>query len=270
MRTIIPFSGGLDSTYLLWRTLTETDDEVTILISKAEHVPICVPLRTSKESRQESGRDNPAKPANWLAQNVRRFNVLVEEVSCDHETNVDIPSIGQLSVAMCATWCNEGRFDNVMVAWEHDNDGTLRGAMKDFRHGPSCLVSLETFKRIAKRGRIEFPLIAMNYSQAHAITELPTALFETTFSCDRGVGGAPCGECYKCCKRKFILDRLQAGDTPDDIAAFCRLKSTTPEGWVPMKIWLKEFVPEFRPHWDMETPPYPIPEYPTHYEVGVD
>lgn len=266
MRTVIPFSGGVDSTYVAWKALTQGTDDITLLMARAEQKSNMASFRGGKEMRTAKGAESALAVARYLQRSFRKLKIEQFEIDLSEETNVDVPGAGQLSVVQAARMCNAGKADKVLATYERDNDGTIWGPCKDLVWRTSALLARDNFKRIATRGRIEFPLIEMGYSQAHAMRDFTPELYALTFSCDRAKNGGPCGECYKCAKRKFLSQKIKEGLGPDEIAAFCKAKSTTPKGWIPMKIWLKEFVPEFHPLWDMETPPYlKMPEYPEAY-----
>jgi 7-cyano-7-deazaguanine synthase in queuosine biosynthesis len=267
-KTIMPFSGGLDSTYALWKTLRETDDAVTVVTITGQHHDTRKPLRASAGLLSPHGWEKAKQVADAVAAATRAFSFEVKEVNADLDTNQFVPGVGQVSLRMATDRVNSGEFDCVAATYEMDNDGTLWGGTKSFQFLTSAMVAHENFKRYATRGRIEFPLIEMGYTQAVALRDLPPSLYALAFSCDRGVvEGAACGRCYKCCKRKFFKILLDGGQTVDDIRNLWRDRSTTPDGWVPMKLWLGEYIPEYLSWWDPDTPPYPMPSYPQAYEV---
>jgi len=68
MQVLIPFSGGVNSTFALWRWLSETDHEITAVYAQEKWQDVL--RETGREAREKEAAD---KMAAWLKDNVRDF-----------------------------------------------------------------------------------------------------------------------------------------------------------------------------------------------------
>ena len=271
MRTIIGNSGGLDSTYALWKLLSTTDDEVTVVLLNTDGLTDQVlkkfDVRSFNSMHKNAQRAQRVQNiVNWLSANVRSCNVV--NVGLDESTlrrGIEYPNNPQTAIVEWAlAKINAGEADKVIVTTERENDGYSNGGTITSR-APGAMAARARFVDNATRGEISFMLLDANYHQGVAMREMPQALIDLTHSCD-SQEDAPCGVCFKCSKRKFFAEAIAQGKTDEGIRAKIAAKSELPDGrWRSMKHWISEEVstcryPAMDKTWDM-------PVWPTSYKV---
>ena len=253
VRIALPISGGLDSTYLLWKLLEKGEDDITVVFL---------------DLRQYTGQ-HPFYPNISLAagkeQDLFRVQRICDRLSLtpriiDSFSGVsEKSSLSRYLVDKFLPEINAGQLDALALPYEYGNEGHSSRMAGRTEHG--YLAAMRTFKERATRGKLWLPLMEDRYCQAHAFEQLPTDLLSLTLSCERPVDDAPCGVCFKCAKRKFFLGRLEAGFRPNQaFDAWYRQATVEPGKWWPTRNWLRLYVPEYeRPvlfeKWDFPTWP---------------
>lgn len=249
MKTIIGNSGGLDSTYALWKLLTTTNDDVTVVLLNTDDLTGEV-MRKFDVRSFNSAQSNSSRAArvrsivNWLSTNVRPCTL--SEVRLDATVlrrGVEYPNNPQTIIVDWAVQkINAGEADKVVVTTERENDGFSNGGTIASR-APGAIAAKDRFVADATRGELSFILLDMNYHQGVAIRELPAELYALTRSCD-SPAPEPCGVCFKCSKRKFFAEAISQGKTDEEIRSYVALKSELPNNrWRSMKFWIAEDVP---------------------------
>jgi 7-cyano-7-deazaguanine synthase in queuosine biosynthesis len=271
MRTIIGNSGGLDSTYALWKLLSTTDDEVTVVLLNTDGLTDQVMQKF--DVRSFNGRHSNAVRfqrvqaiVGWLSANVRPCTL----VNVDVDETILLPGIDYPNnpntaiVEWAVAKINAGEADKVIVTTERENDGYSNGGTITTR-APGATAARSRFVEKASRGEISFMLLDSGYHQGVALRELPQALIGLTHSCDVQ-GSEPCGVCFKCSKRKFFTEAIASGKTDEEIRAKVASKSELPNGrWRSMKYWIAEEVPTCRtPAMDKT---WDVPSWPSSYKV---
>lgn len=266
MKTIVTFSVGLDSTYMLWKLLTTTTEEITaVYLTPGELVSTNASpydLRSYDMVCNHSlNLDRSNQIAAWLKTNVRDFTLLhlpVEVSRLSKEWNVPNSPVSYV------TWwgseqINAGTYDKIVITHEKENDGFANGGTVQTRR-PASSACLDLFKQKATRGEISFPMLDAAYTQANALTEMPADLVALTYSCLMDLP-QPCGVCFKCNKRQFFCDEIAAGKTAGEIQAYVTAQSVRPSGkWMSMKKWLYNRDLPASEEWNM-------PEWPSSYTV---
>lgn len=273
MRTIIGNSGGLDSTYALWKILSTTDDEVTVVLLNTDGLTNEVVRKfdvRSFNSEQPSKRRGVRVQSivEWLSQNVRPCTLVEAQIEPSLlRRGIEHPNNPQTIIVDWAIQrINAGLADRVIVTTERENDGYSNGGTIGSR-APGALAAHDRFVSDATRGQLSFLLLDMNYHQGVAIRELPPELFALTRSCDRAEY-YPCEVCFKCSKRKFFAEAIARGETDEQIKQKVASKSELPDGrWRTMKHWIAEEVPT------CITPPidktWDMPVWPSSIDKGV-
>jgi 7-cyano-7-deazaguanine synthase in queuosine biosynthesis len=258
MKTLIGISCGVDSTYMLWKLLTSTEDEITAVFFRYIHG--APKMRSMTPTQDGSFSETRAfEIINWLQSNTREFNFVVEELDNSFYDPNGINNPLTYLVRYAADKINNSVYDRIVFSNEKENDGYANGGTITHRR-PGSMAAFDLFKSIATRGSISFPLIDSNYNQAHAIKEMPQELFALTKSCEKAFE-APCEKCFKCIKRKFFCDQVEAGKSLEEIDAYVSSKSNLPDGrWMSMKFWVLGQEPTGATTWE-------IPEWPSSYEV---
>jgi 7-cyano-7-deazaguanine synthase in queuosine biosynthesis len=245
MKTIIGNSGGLDSTYALWKLLSNTDDEVTVVLLNTDDLTQKIKtkfdIRSFISGQSNEGRANRVRSiVEWLSTNVRQCTLA--EVRIDASVlkrGVEYPNNPQtIIVDWAISKINANLADKVVVTTERENDGFSNGGTIAGR-APGALAARDRFVDNATRGQLSFMLLDMNYHQGMAIREMPAELFALTRSCEP----EPCDVCFKCSKRKFFAEAIADGKLDDEIRTYIASKSELPDGrWMTMKNWLKDDV----------------------------
>jgi hypothetical protein len=237
MKTLIAFSGGIDSTYVLWKQLTTTEDDITAFYICNEFVPRTENTFYFNTSRTTSLHKNYVENiVNWLKQNTRNFNFKIIYTNL-----VDVERTKKISIYLAeyaVTNINNNIYDKYIDGNSKDADGWY------FKQTPTYTF-YDYFKTNATRGSYEFPCLNDTYNTAVAMVELPQALFDLTVSCDSfknddSNNQVPCGHCYKCVSNMWYQSKLSANQTPSQITSYINSKSNQSNGsYISMKLWLK-------------------------------
>jgi hypothetical protein len=267
MKTIIPFSGGLDSTYALWKVLTDTQDEVTAVCfsfaaTSAEDRANLEVSRFSTFDDSES-LQKMRSVIEWLRLNVRDFIFEELPISADYflpdQSRKNSPS-GCLT-RYAISRINAKEIDQIIVTNEKENDGFSNGGSFFSEEGDVVVRrtgawnAYEEFVANATRGKISFPLIDSNYTQGTALKELPAELIQMTAHKEHAETW------FKGEKRKFFKKLVDEGKTNEEMYQIYMSKCVTSDGrWISMKDWIlnpDSLEGEIHPDrkWDMPTWP---------------
>jgi hypothetical protein len=261
MKTLVPFTGGMDSTYLLWKLLTETSDEITAVnfdIGNTDpYLRGKYNLRsfTPEDFRLEQA-DRVINIAIWLKQNVRDFTFVKEPISKDFlAKDLALPNNTAGYFARYAIpKINNGDFDRMCLSHEWDNDGLSNGGTIGTMRRPGAWVAHELFVANATRGSIDFTLLDMNYNQAYALSEMPKHLVDL-------VRYPKIANPLKAKKTSWFKGRLNEGKTPAQAGDIAKAKCTLPNGkWFSMRYWVEGLEPTDQNTWD-------VPTWPSSYTV---
>jgi len=256
MKTLITFSGGIDSTYALWKLLTETQDEVTALALSTETLTEAMRLRFDLRSFQGVDVAETVEAANWLKANVRNFTLVVHNFDPTYAVkgygNVNSPQT--YTVRYAVSRINAGEFDRLLCTSEKENDGWSNGGTISTRR-PGSMAARDIFVATATRGTVEFPLISSDYTQANAFAELPIGLLAIIDN------DGPDDQSFKAMKRRWIKAQLASGKTPSQVWDLYYQNCTVYQGkWFSMKHWINGIEPTDQNTWSM-------PEWPASYTV---
>jgi hypothetical protein len=256
MKTVLPFSGGVDSTYALWKLLSETQDEVTAVFVDISNISPADITRYDLRSFSGSDRTTSDIAAQWLQANVRSFTYIVQPFDAQYAPrgieNVNSPPTYVTRFAVPRI--NTGEFDRLVCTNEKENDGFANGGTIETRR-PGSIAAREIFVANATRGSIEFPLIDSNYTQANALAEMPSELLSIVDHC--AVGDTS----FKCQKKIWFQNLLNEGKTPAQAWGIYYATCTQVAGkWFSMKFWLGGAQPSTKNLWDM-------PQWPSSYTV---
>jgi 7-cyano-7-deazaguanine synthase in queuosine biosynthesis len=274
MKTIISVSAGLDSTYLLWRLLSNTSDEITAVFMDAsdlEFQSVAInkyDFRWMDNNEVIKSRKNTINQiCNWLKENVRDFTLEIHtmDITRLHKglASVNKPNgMNTYFIDLAVERINNNEFDRIACANERQNDGYSHGGSKNGVRRPGAMEFYDRFVAAATRGQIDFILTDEPYTQANALLEMPQVLIDMTSSCVVETSfQQPCGTCVKCIKRKFFCDQIAAGKTAQEIYDLVESKCVQDDGtWISMKYWMMTD--------DITTcPKWPMPQWPNSYRV---
>jgi hypothetical protein len=257
MKTILTFSGGVDSTYLLWKLLTTTDDEITAVFVDTSSLSFPEAARYDLRAFFNSNLETAQTAAAWLQANCRSFTFLNQTF----DTSFCVRGYGNVNspqtyiTRFAVPRINVGEFDRLVCTSEKENDGWSNGGTVDTRR-PGSFAARDLFVASATRGSIEFPLIASNYTQANALTEMPSDLLNIVDHCTVGDGS------YKCKKKQWFQNLLDQGNTPEQCydAWYANCTNAYTGKWFSMKLWLTDQPATAENTWNM-------PEWPTSYSA---
>jgi hypothetical protein len=269
MKTILSFSGGLDSIYVLWKELNETSNDVTAVFHLSG-------LITGEQMSLYSVKGvEPVEvlEQQWVA--VQQMKSVIEENSRSftlekaiydpkyiNTINVQYNHGSVFRTAYAVENINAGLFDRYVTGHCRDNDGYTASLSSTWRPGTASSLSVEYFKQHASRGEIVFPLLAMNYSTANAIAELPQSLVDVQASY---LGQTDPQTSYKYCIQVYAKTLLLEGKTPAQIYDIITEKSVIPGGmWRTQKRWLADVVPQYKTNLHVD---WPMPDWGTSYKV---
>jgi len=208
MRSLIAFSSGYDSLYIAWKYLTETNNDVTLffmdmsLLQKQEEVESYInPFQkyTSIQSHE------------WMKENFRDHKLKIHFVDkMDHKYDHT-----KMFCKITAELLNENLYDEVL----HGAAGVSTNQKSIYKYN-RCDVMIKEFERVAKRGKLRFPLKEWGKHTAHQIQELPKEMRKLAISCNFAKPGdnghyVKCGNCHKCYRNIVIRNALEDGCTPD-------------------------------------------------------
>jgi len=195
MSTLVMFSGGLDSTAMLVKLLTETQDELRV-----HHIRMA----------NEEGRDGAEQQAcerivAWCRGRYRAFRY--SESGLDFRGLEAIP-IDYVSIAFvaCSVAIDTPRCDRVAVAaLSRDTDIVNRSERQ--RRVFDALYECYRARRLGEPG-VEWIYPVYDWTKQQLARFLPRELRELTWSCRRpvpeGAGWRPCGACKACLARAGI------------------------------------------------------------------
>jgi hypothetical protein len=262
MRTLVPLTGGMDSTYLLWKLLSQTQDEITAI--NLDFGNTDPDLRRKYDLRAFSPEDwtfghsdKPQLVAAWLKTNVRNFTTVTEPMTVEFMSkDINFPNNPPGYLARYAVKkINNNEFDRLCLANEWENDGAANGGTIGRTRRPGAWVAYDVFVATAQRGSLDFTLLDMNYNQAYALAEMPKELIDL-------VRYPKTLNLAKASKVSWFKRQLNEGKTPAEAGDIAKAKCTLPNGkWHSMKSWVNGQEPTDSNTWDMPTWPssYTVP-----------
>lgn len=257
MKTVLAYSGGLDATYVLYKLLTETEDEVTAIfidstdLTHKDQNKYNIRMLKAGKSEIQDARKTVAE----LRKHTRNFTFLNKPLEPEflkegvqHSNN----PAGYFVRSMLPK-INDGTYDKLVISNERENDGFSHSgdvAGKLFR--PASWPAYDEFLAGAIRGTLSFPLLDTNYNQAHALSTLPSELIAINEPVDTNA--------FKSVKRRFFRSLLREGKTLQEINKIVDDYSINNGRWMSMKYWLFTYPerPDPKLSWEMRTWPTSI------------
>ena len=259
MKTFVSLSGGMDSTYLLWKLLSETTDEITAFYVDLSNLDLRTRIKYDIRSftfdeGSEANREKIDAITAWLKANVRDFTLMIEPISAEYMVRgIGFPNSPPAYITRYAIQhINDGTYDRLCMSNEWENDGGANGGTVTNRRN-GAWVAHEIFTAQAQRGRIDFTLLDMDYNQAYALSEMPQELRDLVWDSQ--------DQSLKSMKRHYFANLLQEGKTPAEVGQIAKAKCILPDNkWHSMKFWVMGAEPTDATTWDM-------PTWPSSYEV---
>lgn len=240
MKAAVSFSGGVDSTYAIWKILTTTQDDVMAVVFDTDDLTPedyeTNDIRLFPKGKTLASTLAKAQPiVDWFAANLRPIELVIVPV----ELPKLIPDWPNTPETYFTNWAvekvNVNELDRIIISHEKENDGNANRGSRG-REGPASWLAHDLFVANATRGSVEFPLIESDYHHGVAMSELPANLMALAGSCNSDREDCTC---FKCSKMKFFEREVQAGKTMSEIADYVMSKSLQSSGqWLTMKAWL--------------------------------
>ena len=192
MDAYINLSGGVDSTYYLWRWLKENPNKKIL-------VHHCVFGRVRNEVENKASRNI----IEWLRK--KKLDNFIYVTTTFHKGNVrgslfDVVAIGAVSGVVLRCYKN---VTSVLLPYCYEETSIIRKHLAegksirtlDNNHRTGCFMdSIE-----ATSGRkIEFLPLYMDKKKADMIKEMPADLVNLTWFCRKPKNGKPCEGCFNC------------------------------------------------------------------------
>jgi hypothetical protein len=250
-KSLIFFSGGADSTYVLYKLLTETDDEITTCCLQRENYDSPYTFAPVKETFLHL-----PKLLEELRK-IRDFKHIYKTVNED-EVTPDTNHAYTFFINYAAPSINDGTYDRIVSGRTREqHDRVYKVGENKYIHGmPSAIAAERFFKKVCNRGELFNPLLDdvwfKGYNRWHAYTQMPKNLAPLINSCDYvkvcddGQTILPCKECWKCLWDEMVFDFIAKGHGPEYMDYYRKLKSieyggstgiyAEMRGWVPIEM----------------------------------
>jgi 7-cyano-7-deazaguanine synthase in queuosine biosynthesis len=195
MTTLVMFSGGMDSTAMLVKLLTQSQDELRV-----HHVRMA-----NREMRARAEGDAAERIVAYCRQRYRPFRY--SESGLDFTALEAIP-IDYLSIAYvaCQVAIDTPRCDRIAVA-SLSRDTDIRNRSARQRQVFDAMYACYRARKLGEP-QVEWIYPVYDCSKAQIAEMLPPELMALTWSCRRPVekpgGWAPCGTCKACLARAGI------------------------------------------------------------------
>jgi hypothetical protein len=187
--TALAFSGGIDSTYCLWKYLKENPDK-TLLV---HHVKM-----KNYEGRMMHEYAAVRNILNWLLKNnMSNFEYV--------ESGFDYGGIDYLHNDIVATACftgvilNDPAYKSVkyVIGTANKNEAWSK-SLEEVKKEKRRTLRENLVRLIAQRNDIEYVYPIYDKWKSKLIKEMPKELFDLSWYCRTPKNGKPCQECFTC------------------------------------------------------------------------
>lgn len=218
MNTLIAFTGGLDSTYLLWRLLTQTEDRVHAFWVDFRGLEFHAEAAWYLALLDAESVVAP-RVIQWLSDNVRPCTFEAVASARYRREPDDYPKgDGHF-------WRNIPILDEAIAIVSRDGfNRFVRGKVPESIRSADDELRTDWYRRHwadkAPSGTtFEYPLIDAWHGRPQAIANLPAELLSIALSCDNPGADAgnfaECGQCVKCRMTVELRRWLDNGAAPD-------------------------------------------------------
>jgi hypothetical protein len=275
MKTLVAFSGGLDSIYVLWKELTETDNEVTAVfysgekLSETDRTAFYV-MNVEERQFGIARWSHVQKIAKAIESAARKFHLVKEfydPAALDAE-DFCFNYAPAIRTRMAVKQINDGLYDKFMSGTCRDNDGFHLNKNEFVRNESASSLMTKCFLKYARRGELSLPLCDTKYTAANALKELPQWLVAMNRSCQFSLASnaVACDQCYKCTMHKYARDLLHEGKSSDEIYDVYTRRCVGDDGtWASQKVWLADEMPYYRQETKSS---FPMPQWGHSVKIG--
>ena len=225
-KTVLAFSGGWDSTFLLWKLLADTDDEITAIYIDSQFVK--KPTFTNKSYVQYER----AKKIIDELQKIRSFT-FKKYVVKPEDVSDEIHYKTLLFIQHVAPLINNGTYDRITHGSSYED--LHRRTVAHLEYAPIYYAMERLFNKLCTRGKYFIPLIDNTwfekYNRAYAISMLPVNIRSVIASCLEPKFQVltdefnNCDECVNCLVNRKVKELLDSGLTPEEIQSWRESKS---------------------------------------------
>ena len=186
-RIIIPWSGGLDSTYLVYTNLRDGNTVLPVYIT--------IENNTSKVDREK-------KTVAQLVELFKEMDLLGELEDIDFSTEFETGFSPNLAFAQMPIWIigllytNWSECDEIQMGYVMNDD-----AVSYIDEVKKIWKSYSGITNDGKVPTLKFPLSKMKKWKIWG--DLPDKIRQLTMFCETSVGGLDCGECDSCKRYKY-------------------------------------------------------------------
>jgi hypothetical protein len=230
MKTLVSFSSGFDSTYVLWKILTETDDEVTVLYFDTEKVSY--EIFTDKKPVK---KEMTIHLLDIMKKETGRDLKTVFPILTDKDVTPELKHNSLLFIRWAAPFINDGTYDRIVHGGSYED--RHQKIVPHLEYTPSCYAEQRLFDKLCNRGNLWRPLITdewhKKYNRLCAILNLPKNIVREINSCDRvkkvetknGLQFKKCNTCHKCLMNRKYIELYKQGYTLEQITDWREKKS---------------------------------------------
>ena len=220
-KNLVLFSGGLDSTYLAYKLLTDTTDEITLLTVVTNN-RYCAGLNANQVRMMQ--------PLVAELRKIREFEMKYLYAGPENITSIEMDWWNTYPMYRFADKFNDGTYDKLVsgTTWEqldglfykHSNAKIQQAKHKD---------APKLFNSLVQRGELWNPLIThdfhQNFNRWHVLKYLPENLRKKSITCNSGTGDNACGVCDKCGWNNKVQSMINNDSTAADLDDWRRTKS---------------------------------------------
>lgn len=229
MKSLVTLSGGIDSTYVLWKLLSETDDEITAIYFDFSRIAL-VDMLTEKNI-------NKIHQINVLVdklKTIRNFS-FIHHVATNEEIENQLAHKLLFAIRYAAPFINNGTYDRLVTGASYEDKS--QKIVQHLNMTPAYYAE----KRLTKlftRGSYWAPLVDdswhNHYSRDIAIRALPPDILQSailmacllpTYDETSPIKGQRCSSCGKCLLNDATINMINEGKTSAEIFEWRRLKT---------------------------------------------
>lgn len=219
MKTLLAFSGGLDSSYILWKLLTETTEEVTVFYQNNANID------------QNLFTEDDASKSSMIWAVVEEYKKIrpfqyVEYFTRPDELHPQLKHRNLLIIIQNYKKINDGTYDKLVFGSSYEDRHIKVVPHLDWT--PTYYAERRLFKHVCTRGELSYPLCDgtwhKNYTKAYAMLNLPDEYKNLILSCNKPIfdetrpnKARNCETCKRCLLNRKYEEMLTSGYTPAQI-----------------------------------------------------
>jgi len=225
-KTLVAFTGGWESTFIKWKLMTETHDEITAVYLDSQFV--ATDIGTIKNAVQLI---RAQKVVDELKK-IRDFNFISYKIKSSDVTEETYLKYLQF-VKYAAPFVNNGTYDKIVHGASYEDVACK--ILPHLDYFPTYYVVERYFSTVCTRGELSEPLMKgdwiQNYNRSYPMTILPDNIKNAIASCDtpklnkQTNEHVDCGECRKCLENRICSEMLASGKTSEEIFQWRQQKS---------------------------------------------